>query len=47
MVGFHVTVRFNYNNNENFLPEVIQAMKDTSKVKDISESVKVKHIISC
>lgn len=46
MVGFHVMVRFNYNNNEDFLPEIIQVVKDTWKIKDISESVKIEHVIS-
>jgi len=46
MVGFHVMVRFNYNDNKYFLPEIVQVMKGTSNIEDISESVKIEHMSS-
>lgn len=46
MLEFHVIVRFNCNNNDDFLPEIIQVMKDTWKIKDMNEPVKVKHVVS-
>jgi len=39
-------VRFNYNDNKYFLPEIVQVMKGTSNIEDISESVKIEHMSS-